>query len=338
VVSDPLIGRDAFADYSQVESRTVVDQGSKILPVLTIAIPTFRREALLREALASALGQDWPEAIEVLVVDNDPDASGSAGQASIVDAGCRRLRYVVNTQNIGMFGNWNRCIELARGTWVTILNDDDLLDPSFARLMFDVLNGPNPPQALICRKRLLDERPSATVAGPTRTANFIRSAMFRGRRWRPVTARHLFWGNVIGNSVGLIARTQDMRALGGFDPNDFPASDYYLHTRLATHHRLGQMRDVLASNRVAENESMKPEVLYGFLRTGYRMQQTLAHGPLPRWWAGLSPALIARHVGELSSAWNVPLDRHAVERDLGIVLPPDRPRAMKMLRLALGGL
>ncbi|MBW4330268.1 glycosyltransferase [Stakelama sp. CBK3Z-3] len=314
------------------------DAGSHATPLLSIAIPTFRRQKLLKEALASALGQDLEQQIEVVVIDNDPASTGAAADDITLNPDNRRLRYFVNAENIGMFGNWNRGIELARGEWFAILNDDDLLDPDFARRMLAVLTGRGAPDALICRKRMLDERAEGSFTGKEDALTaLLRQAMFRGRRWRPITARHLFWGNVIGNSVGLVCRTADLRTIGGFDPDDYPSADYYVHARLATSYRLGQVSKVLASIRVAENESMKQETLYGFLRTGYRMQQALAGEYLPAWWRHISPPLIARHVNECSDAW-VPVDRRAVERELGLRLPPDRPRLVKLMRLALGGL
>ena len=337
---DPLDIRTALTLDHDVASQTVVDEGTTARPQLTIAIPTFRRERLLREALGSALAQDADSVIEIIVIDNDPSATGTAAHSLSFDKQNRRVRYVVNDRNIGMFGNWNRAITMAQGEWFAILNDDDLFDPNFARRMLAELTAPDAPDALICCKRILDERPQTDHTPPAtaRAAKLIlRHITFRGRKWRPITARHLFWGNVIGNSVGLMCRTRDLHTLGGFDPADFPSADYYLHARLATTRRLGQLSDVLASIRVAENESMKPETLYGFLRTGYHMQQALAARILPRWWSRLSPALIARHVGELSEGWRVPLDRMRVERELDIRLPRDPGTGIKLLRLLLGG-
>ena len=34
------------------------------------------------------------------------------------------MKYYKNEKNIGMYGNWNRCIELSNGEYLTILNDD----------------------------------------------------------------------------------------------------------------------------------------------------------------------------------------------------------------------
>ena len=336
---DLLAGRDALADHAHTATRLVGSRGSAADPVLTIAIPTYRRPDLLQQAVASALAQDANDAIEIIVVDNDPTADGAA-VLELAPPANRELRYFVNAENIGMFGNWNKALEHARGRWFAMLNDDDLFDPQFARVMLSILRSSGGPNALICQKRVLDERTGQERRFRPRTKmqTVLHRAVFRGRRWRRIGARHLFWGNTIGNSVGLIGRTDDLRTLGGFDPENYPSADYYVHARLATRYVLGQAPHTLASIRVGQNESMKPETLYGFLRTGYDMQQALAGRYLPKWWARLSPPLIAWHIEELSRAWNVALDRGRVERELQISLPHPRERGIKLLRAALGGI
>ena len=338
--------RDAFSDFAAVASRLVHDGSVDAAnsPRLTIGIPTFRRLSLLVEAVRSAAAQCCDGGFEIVIVDNDPDSRDCEAMfAAAPDLRSAPIRYFVNAANIGMFGNWNRCVELARGEWVTVLNDDDLLHAKFAERMLTLLGeAPEAWDGLICRKQTFDERPGADEGSMhsglrARVAHVVRSLLFAGRKTRRIGARQLFWGNLLGNCVGFVCRTAQMREIGGFYPENYPSADYYFYTRFAGHLRLGQTREILASIRVAENESARPEVLYGFLKTGYQLQQALAGTQLPRWWRRISPWLIARHVGELSEGWNVPLDRQVVERSLGIALPADHKRGMMMLRAALRG-
>ena len=212
--------RDALADCSHVGVRQTHD-GASAAPRLTIGIPTFRRLPLLVEAVRSAAAQRGVGSFEILITDNDPGSSGWAGLVEAApDLRNAPIRYVINAENIGMFGNWNRCIELARGEWLTILNDDDLLDPDFAATMLALLTRASV-DGLACRKRTLDERAGAPPAGAARrmraqVRDAVDMAAFRGRDWRPITPRHLFWGNPLGNPVGFVARTAAYRALGGF--------------------------------------------------------------------------------------------------------------------------
>lgn len=101
-------------------------------PQLTLIIPTYKRGELFREALKSAISQQsvlfsW----EIVIVDNtEADENGETPVLQIVrECGDSRIRYYHNEENLGMFGNWNRGVELARGEWVSFLHDDDVLCP-----------------------------------------------------------------------------------------------------------------------------------------------------------------------------------------------------------------
>jgi glycosyltransferase involved in cell wall biosynthesis len=107
-------------------------------PLVTIAIPTYNRSAgYLREALGSALAQDYG-ALEIVVVDNASTDATPEYVRSIVD---ERLRYVRNEQNLGVNGNFNACLQHARGDYFLLLHDDDRIDPDFVTCCMDALAG-----------------------------------------------------------------------------------------------------------------------------------------------------------------------------------------------------
>lgn len=101
----------------------------------TIAIPVFNREALLGQAIESALAQADRD-IEILVVDNcSTDRSWDIANGYSDP----RLRLVRNERNLGLFGNFNRCLELAQGTYIRILGSDDRLLPGCLRGEIDAM-------------------------------------------------------------------------------------------------------------------------------------------------------------------------------------------------------
>lgn len=98
-------------------------------PHVTIGIPTYNRERLLREAVRSALNQDHP-AVEVVVSDN--------GSTDGTEAFCReqalqdpRFRYIRQEQNVGATANFRAALAAARGEFFMWLTDDDLLSPNY---------------------------------------------------------------------------------------------------------------------------------------------------------------------------------------------------------------
>lgn len=98
-----------------------------MMPKVTIAIPTHNRGRFLPKAIESVLSQTYSD-FELLVVDN---ASTDNTKKVVKQYKDSRLRYYRNKSNIGMINNWNRCVKLARGKYLVILGDDDLLYPIF---------------------------------------------------------------------------------------------------------------------------------------------------------------------------------------------------------------
>jgi glycosyltransferase involved in cell wall biosynthesis len=96
-------------------------------PLVTIAVPTYNRARFLAETIKSAQRQTYPN-LEIIVADNascdDTEAVVCSSQEEDP-----RIRYVRNSTNLGMVGNWNVLLREARGTFFLLLSDDDLIDP-----------------------------------------------------------------------------------------------------------------------------------------------------------------------------------------------------------------
>jgi abequosyltransferase len=96
-------------------------------PLLTIAIPTYKRASFLALSLEQLTREmkNCPARIEVLVSDNaSPDNTGEV-VANAIDQGLD-VRYVRNAENIGSDANIAQCFNLAQGEFVLIRGDDDL--------------------------------------------------------------------------------------------------------------------------------------------------------------------------------------------------------------------
>jgi glycosyltransferase involved in cell wall biosynthesis len=105
-------------------------------PLVTIAIPTFDRLSYLKEAVASALAQTY-DRIEVLIGDDGASESLRewAEQLTGRDA---RVRYQLNSANLGLAGNWNALADAARGEFLVIIGDDDRLLPNFVAKLIEI--------------------------------------------------------------------------------------------------------------------------------------------------------------------------------------------------------
>jgi glycosyltransferase involved in cell wall biosynthesis len=109
----------------ECEPRSEVDRGND--PLITIGIPTRNRASMVKDCVASALAQTYRN-IEVLVCDNASTDDTIESLKSIRD---KRLRLVGNPVDIGMVKNFARCVEEARGDYLVLASDDNILEPGF---------------------------------------------------------------------------------------------------------------------------------------------------------------------------------------------------------------
>jgi glycosyltransferase involved in cell wall biosynthesis len=177
----------------------------------TVAIPVYNRERLVRRAIESALEQSLP-GLEVLVIDNCSTDATRDVVSSYQDS---RLRLVCNASNLGLFGNLNRCIELAQGEYLRILCSDDRLMPDCLAAETALLDS-HPNIALVStRGRQVDE------AGRVLTAcgNDLPSGIYSCAEAAVATLWMLshYGANPLNYPSGVLLRRDSAVRSGGFD-------------------------------------------------------------------------------------------------------------------------
>lgn len=139
-------------------------------PSITFAIPFYGGRAYLSRAIESVLAQRDPS-WQAFVCDN---ASPEPGIEELVRAvGGGKIGYVRNAANLGMGGNFNRCIDLATTDLVTLLHADDELAPDYGATMREAAARHPDAAALYCRAQIIgpDSQPWFSLAD--RVKDFI---------------------------------------------------------------------------------------------------------------------------------------------------------------------
>ncbi len=128
--------KDCFAKFANVPSKLIWGDLSEVpSPWLSYIVPAYKRAYLLRETLESIIMQspvsfDW----DIVVVDNEAGEANETEEVIRSIGNCKIL-YYRNNINLGPDGNYNRCIELARGKWLAMCHADDLVTPDHLRSM-----------------------------------------------------------------------------------------------------------------------------------------------------------------------------------------------------------
>lgn len=92
-------------------------------PLVSVCIPTYKGSAFLAVAIDSVLNQSYQDFEIWILDDNSPDDT----QALVARYSDLRITYRRNARNLGPEGNWNRCLEVARGKYFKLLPHDDVL-------------------------------------------------------------------------------------------------------------------------------------------------------------------------------------------------------------------
>ncbi|MDZ8050726.1 MAG: glycosyltransferase family 2 protein [Aulosira sp. ZfuVER01] len=94
-------------------------------PKVSVIVPAYNTEAYIARAIESVLQQTMSD-LEVIVVDDASTDRTVEIARSFTD---KRLKVLVNEQNLGASGARNRALREAQGEWVAVLDSDDWYAP-----------------------------------------------------------------------------------------------------------------------------------------------------------------------------------------------------------------
>lgn len=118
-----------------------MEQSSGI--VLTIGIPTYNGEATITDCIESCLRSvdiAGRRDVEILVVDNFSSDTTCEAVTRIQRKARVPIQLLRNQENIGLDRNIDEVIKNARGKYVKLLGDDDLLGDFFVERFFTVID------------------------------------------------------------------------------------------------------------------------------------------------------------------------------------------------------
>lgn len=120
---------------------------------LSLVIPTFNRADLIDQTLQS-ISYQTVRPFEVIVVDN----ASTDDTSSIVERYRKfGIKYYQNSRNLGMVGNYNKCLELASGDYISFLHSDDLISPNWCETWLKTIKN-HPADLYNCSSCVIDEK------------------------------------------------------------------------------------------------------------------------------------------------------------------------------------
>jgi len=175
---------------------------------VSVVVPTYNGAGFIDTTLESVMNQTFSE-FEIVVSD---DAS-TDGTVEVVDRiNDPRLRVAEDRSHVGPGGNWNRALKLARGEYIKVLAQDDLLYPENLQVAVDALDA-EPSLSFVAMRRdiigadgavLMRDRGLPGLCGLINPIDGYRATVRAG-------------GNPFGEGEAVLFRRAASALAGGFD-------------------------------------------------------------------------------------------------------------------------
>ena len=268
-----MFGKDIF-EYKDCISRIQSVNSIKIFgvdntnssPDFTIAVPTYRRSSILKETVESAINQHYEGKYVVIVVDNNPERGDETEIMMTQYKNHPMISYYKNSENLGMAGNWNKCLLLSYSNRVILLHDDDIISP-FLLQSFSLSYTYLKENWCMVKPNMIkfNKRTDMQFGFPKRLCLI---------RLRP---DNFFHGCSIGAPTGILLNRDVILKTGGYDQEVFPCFDYEMCVKLVGDNSLYTLSGnvPLGGYRVSCNESISEITMDMFYKTSYRIGDSL---------------------------------------------------------------
>lgn len=235
--------------------KIMAKSGSKV----SVCIPSFNYGNYVAGAIESVLGQTLHN-FELIIVDDasTDNTSEIVGRYAKED---NRIKFIENKENLGMVKNWNKCVSLAQGRYITILHADDAYLPEILEIESKILDSSSKVGMVFSANYVIDDNDNILTV----------NAPFRGNK---VFKGNDFLKKIIesgGNPVRfptIMVRDECFQRIGLFDELLTLTADMEMWMRIGSHWGVAYVNQPLSLYRFhSQNESLK------FLRSGAEIHE-----------------------------------------------------------------
>jgi glycosyltransferase involved in cell wall biosynthesis len=233
------------------------------MPRLTFCVPTWNGALFLPETLRDLLAVRGVELEVVVGDDGSDDASWEAALRVAAELGDARVAVHAFRDRLGLAGNWNRTLRLARGDYVCLFGQDDRCRPDLAERLVGLLER-HPRCALAFGRRefVLADEESRRAVGDFFERRYPEMLRPFEARLRSIgeeigadvmieeAMRFRFEINLIGEPSFVVFRRDHPAVARGFDERMEQMIDWEFFTRFFVDAPIARCDEVVGSYRV----------------------------------------------------------------------------------------
>lgn len=261
-----------FHKYSHIKSNLIYGIPAKKVGLVSIMIITYKRAHGLKDALDSALAQDYKGHYTISVVD---DSGFDQETDSLMKEYCAKhdnIIYYRNEKNLGQYANWNRACELCPTEWYCLLHDDDMLKSNYLKEVTKYTETKKDIGLLGVYIDVNDTRDDTSRERKTlarRIFSGILNIFLELRRGDCIlltlkdNIKHIY----VMNSTFINKRKA--MDIGGLDDSYFPSSDFAFSAKMCHYYNTGFLPIRLTNKGLGESESLKQSVCDDSIRCSF---------------------------------------------------------------------
>lgn len=215
-------------------------------PLVSIVIPEYNNENTIIATLESIRNQSYKN-IEIIIID-DNSKDKTLQLVTEQQKKDNRIKIYHNSTNLGMIGNWNKCIQMSNGEFVKLVCADDLLDKNEIEKETGVMIL-NPSVNLVeSDTRLIDINGKKTGS----FKRYHKSGLVKGKK---IARTSIIWNNFFGAPVNNLIRKSVLDKTGYFDEQFTYILDFDMWMKIACTGDVYIIHELLNSFRIRNDSN-----------------------------------------------------------------------------------
>ena len=181
-------------------------------------MPTYNYAHYIEEAIESALAQTYTDFELIIVDDQSGDNTEEVVQKYLAD---KRVSFYKNPVNLGLVGNFNKCLTYANGEYMKFLLADDKFEPRLLEKFVPIMDQYPNVSLLTSNREIFGTKVKTRVLPLThlqKGQTVIFESLKEGNNW-------------IGEPTTVMFRKSDLR-IGNFNPDYYCLVDWEMWLRL----------------------------------------------------------------------------------------------------------
>lgn len=222
-------------------------------PLVSICIPTYNGEKYLVECLESCINQSFKD-YEIIICD-DCSSDNTISIIEAYDLKYSNIIFYKGEKNLGLVGNWNKCLDLCSGEWIKFVFQDDYITSDCLEKFVNQIS--DSAQLIACKRHfILPDNASADFVNyyTHEVRTLENTSEFNGKVFSPELISKIAVENLCLNFIGepslIFFRKSVVKEVWAFNSSLKQICDLEFALRIATRYGLTYIPEQLCAFRI----------------------------------------------------------------------------------------